>query len=215
MRSEYHYFVFDCHYYLENWRPLAEGEVYLVGGAFHPVAGRYSLPCGEGEFTVHSKRGKGWLTMWTRSAGFSYDHPLVAVQNVDTRFDYGWYSHIKCCVHSTDLVIDPIDVPDIGIDRIGAFTGRSIQANWIVDQLKELEAVAASVRVIPVHKARFVDLQVDEASLNQLYELKATPKTVLRAHDFSKGDILRGQFVNSGWGIGRFQKRLFSVFCGG
>jgi len=38
--------------------------------------------------------------MVTRSAGITYDHPLVSVANADTRFDYGWYSHVKVSVES-------------------------------------------------------------------------------------------------------------------
>ncbi len=42
------YLLFDVHYYLAGWKPREEvsGQVYLVGGVFHPVIGRYQLPCG-------------------------------------------------------------------------------------------------------------------------------------------------------------------------
>jgi hypothetical protein len=99
----FHYTLFDVHYYLAGWKPKNPGQVMVVGGAFHPIAGRYVLPCGEGEFVVGEKDGQGWLTMFTRSAGQSYDHPLVSLQHTDMRLDYGWYSHVTCDVHSTYL----------------------------------------------------------------------------------------------------------------
>jgi len=75
----YSYLIFDSHYYLAEWKPLLEGQVYVVGGAFHPIAGQYQLPCGEGDFTVYRKDDMGFLTMFTRSSGISYTHPLVSV----------------------------------------------------------------------------------------------------------------------------------------
>lgn len=107
-RTQLSYYIFDSHYYLADWQPIYQGQTYLVGGLFHPLPGVYALPCGEGQFMISEKDGIGHVTMFTKSAGIGYDHPLVGVANCDTRFDYGWYSHVKCVCDSTDLAITTI-----------------------------------------------------------------------------------------------------------
>lgn len=38
------YLLFDSHYYLADWQPMVTSVVYLVGGAFHSLPGKYILP---------------------------------------------------------------------------------------------------------------------------------------------------------------------------
>lgn len=199
------YFLFDVHYYLAGWVPQHEGHVALVGGVFHPVAGTYALPLGEGEVVVHRKNGQGWVTMWTRSAGFSYDHPLVAVHNTDTRFDYGWYSHVKAEIPTAHLRIEAVDVPHLGFELTGEMTGKSVQATWILKKLSVLESIARQVMVIPVHKERFRVKAADIWKLTEVYAKKATEDVLYRVHDFSKGDVVVKRVFSLGYGVGRFR----------
>lgn len=113
--TKMHYLLFDVHYYLAGWQPVTRGSVKVVGGLFHPVLGRYALPCGEGEVLIHEKEGGAWVTMLTRSAGQTYDHPLVSVAHADTRFDYGWYSHVKVSVESEQLLITRVEAPKLTV----------------------------------------------------------------------------------------------------
>ncbi len=73
--------------------------------------------------------------MLTRSAGVTYDHPLVSVANADTRFDYGWYSHVKVSVESEDLLISRIQLPRPSKREREHFSTTSVQANWIVQKV--------------------------------------------------------------------------------
>lgn len=44
--SQRFFLVFDSHYYLESWKPVASGRVFLVGGDFCSKVGAYRLPLG-------------------------------------------------------------------------------------------------------------------------------------------------------------------------
>jgi hypothetical protein len=112
-----HYLVFDSHYYLSGWKPKMPGMVYLVGGVFHPIVGKYALPCGEGTVHVTSREGEGWVSMWTRSSGICYSHPQVAVHGASIRFDYGWYSHVSFTGVSEDLDLRTVQHPTLKISE--------------------------------------------------------------------------------------------------
>jgi hypothetical protein len=141
---------------------------------------------------VHSKNGQGWLTMFTRSAGQSYDHPLVAVHNTDLRLDYGWYSHVSSDVWSTDLEIVAISSPKTTKKQDAHFFSRSVQANWVVSQLDDLIKLASTVKVIPVHRDRFLTKCIDLGELKRCFGeggQRDVASLLRRTHDFSKGNV--------------------------
>lgn len=128
--------------------------------------------------------------MFTRSAGQSYDHPLVRVADAEVRLDYGWYAHVGCDVHTSRLRIDPVPVPHLLRSEDALFATRSVQATWIVGQLEELEKLASTVKVIPVHKARFQERILDVAALRVAYQRGSAQviERLLRCgHDFRTG----------------------------
>jgi hypothetical protein len=70
--------------------------------------------------------------MQTRSSQIMYDHPFVAVHDATIRMDYGWYAHIMCDLHSSDLLIDPVFVPHVDMLTRSLLQGKSVQATWMV-----------------------------------------------------------------------------------
>lgn len=77
------YTSFDSHYYLSNWVPLvSDARVFVVGGAFPTVPGKYVLPMHEGICDVY--RGEdGYLKIYmiTSASGISYDHDWVSIDD--------------------------------------------------------------------------------------------------------------------------------------
>lgn len=52
VNSSRHYFMFDSHYYLSDYKITNEGQVYVAGGDFPSYPGTYFLPHMEGRFTI-------------------------------------------------------------------------------------------------------------------------------------------------------------------
>jgi hypothetical protein len=80
----------DVHYYLGD---IAKGSVEghfvsCVGSMFHPIPGYYRLPFNEGIYSVDS----GVVSMTTRGAGRSYEHPLVEIDVVTGSTSLGWFT---------------------------------------------------------------------------------------------------------------------------
>lgn len=159
------YIMFDVHYYLAEWRPQIPGRYCLVGGTFHPLPGSYSLPLGEGSYDVWDNQGQAYVTMWTKSAGMSYDHPLVSVQNANSRIHYGWYSHVSASGPTDTLSLTPVRFPALRIRD--CLTGKSVQSSWIVKNLQQLALNAPEVKAIPEHRQQFERTQVDLDLLTQ------------------------------------------------
>lgn len=83
---------------------------------------------------------------------------------------------------------------------------KSVQANWILDRLKEIEDLAKTVKVIPVHRDRFLMRACPLKKLNQMYRKSCSRDLALRVHDFSKGPVFIGQHLSIGYGVFRFRK---------
>lgn len=137
------YLLFDCHYYLQGWQPLIQGEVFLVGGEFHSLPGRYILPMFEGTYEVTAERKNGvdkaMMTMYTSSSGTSYMHPLVHVSQPQFRMDYGYYAHLAHQCHSTQLKIFPVIYPRFANHQLQELSGCSVQAQWVRETAKTFE----------------------------------------------------------------------------
>lgn len=64
-----------------------------------------------------------------------------------------------------------------------------MQANWIVDRLDVLCMMAQTVKVIPIHRDRFLPRQVDIGTIKTIYERCEDVSTLQRVHDFNTGHV--------------------------
>lgn len=93
----------DVHYYLEGWIPAfvrrgADVTCFVSGGLFAKFPGTYTLPAGDGLYSIEGCLEQTRVTMHTRTAGQDYSHDLVTIANPDVRIDYGWYSHFATVI---------------------------------------------------------------------------------------------------------------------
>lgn len=82
----------DCHYYLSDYLPSFDCNMYISGINFYPVPGRYVLPEREGAYVIYKDTVSdvAMVAMKTCGSDTSYSHPLVQVLGADLCIDSGW-----------------------------------------------------------------------------------------------------------------------------
>jgi len=72
--------------------------------------------------------------MNTSSSGTPYRHPVVHVDQVEFRADYGWYAHIFHQCSNDQLKIEVIKAPNYDNDQMFTLVNASPQVSWIEKQ---------------------------------------------------------------------------------
>jgi hypothetical protein len=86
--------MFDTYYYFNEFPLIPDTwPIYVTGGRFHPVPGRYHLPAGEGTYEVIGLGLKkpARIVMNTRGGCEAYTHNFMDYAMPAVEYDAGWY----------------------------------------------------------------------------------------------------------------------------
>jgi len=167
--------VYDVHYYLDNWVPIAKGaddQVHVVGGDFFGLPGQYLLPFHEGSYSVS---GDGEVSFLPRGAGAPYMHPLVHYVQPTFKMPLGWYTVFWDFCHPSDFkVVRPAP--------LGYSTSHSIQTTFLerqVARISNTKTGASSLsNCFPAWTEKDTDLLL-EAMVDSLDFRKADHRTTV------------------------------------